>query len=635
MRPTVLVAAAVLSAVAVAAQPQATPPPVPGVQQTPGPRSPAQPAAPVRDTAGRPPAAPPGTSVLTGTVTTFGGQPAAGARVTVSGEGPPRTTVTDVRGHFAVTALRAGRYYVSVFKQGYVSVSYGQRRVNSQGTAVPLTDGETREIAMQLPRGGVITGMVLDERGDPAVGASVRAMRFMMMGGERRPQQSGGDTTDDRGIYRMHSLQPGDYAVCATLRNMGPQNDAQRIQSEIDMVRRMITTAPSAGARQQMQTRLADLQGQLPTQGEPVNGYAPVCFPGSSPNASTTIPVAAGEEKTGIDLQLILTPVARVEGTLIAPAGLDLRNTQVGLSNVDEAVTAVDRLFAPVDESGRFTFQNVPPGRYNLFARMMSGGPMPMPAPASGDAAAKPPPRLWANADITVAGQDLTGIALEMHRGVTVSGQLVFQGTTLQPPADLSRAQVSVFPFAPDPTGMMMTGNSQAVVEASGRFTITDVFPGKYRVSAGIMGMTGMAGGPGWVLDAATVDGEDALDTPLEVRNRAITGVTITMVDRSTELSGTVADEKGKPMTEHTLLLYPVDQKYWVPQSRRIRTTRADEGGHYVFRLVPPGDYRLTTLVDPEPGSWFDKTLLSDLDSSSIRVSLSDGEKRVEHVRIR
>ena len=73
--------------------------------------------------------------------------------------------------------------------------------------------------------------------------------------------------------------------------------------------------------------------------------------------------------------------------------------------------------------------------------------------------------------------------------------------------------------------------------------------------------MTGMAGGTGWVLDAVTVDGEDALDTPLEVRNRAITGVTITMGDRNTELSGTVVDEKGKPMTEHTLLLYPVDQK--------------------------------------------------------------------------
>ena len=210
---------------------------------------------------------------------------------------------------------------------------------------------------------------------------------------------------------------------------------------------------------------------------------------------------------------------------------------------------------------------------------------------------------MWANADITVAGQDLTGIALEMHRGVTVSGQLVFQGTTLQPPADLSRAQVSVFPFAPDPTGMMMTGNSQAVGRSER--AVHDYrrrSPASTAYPAGIMGMTGMAGGTAWVLDAVTVDGEDALDTPLEVRNRAITGVTITMANRSTELSGTVVDEKGKPMTEHTLLLYPVDQKYWVPQSRRIRTTRAGEDGRYVFRLVPPGDYRLTTLVDPEPG---------------------------------
>ena len=35
------------------------------------------------------------------------------------------------------------------------------------------------------------------------------------------------------------------------------------------------------------------------------------------------------------------------------------------------------------------------------------------------------------NADITVAGQDITGIVLELHRGVTISGQLVFQATTL------------------------------------------------------------------------------------------------------------------------------------------------------------------------------------------------------------
>jgi hypothetical protein len=107
------------------------------------------------------------------------------------------------------------------------------------------------------------------------------------------------------------------------------------------------------------------------------------------------------------------------------------------------------------------------------------------------------------------------------------------------------------------------------------------------------------------------------------------------MGDRPTELAGTVVDEKGQPATEHTLLLYPVDRKYWTPQSRRIRTLRAGSDGSYIFRSVPPGDYRLTTLMDPEPGIWYDPQVLEQLDTTSIRITLLEGDKKVEHVRVR
>jgi hypothetical protein len=174
-------------------------------------------------------------------------------------------------------------------------------------------------------------------------------------------------------------------------------------------------------------------------------------------------------------------------------------------------------------------------------------------------------------------------------------------------------------------------GNAQAKVDASGRFTIADVVPGKYRISASVN-----TGGPGWIIDSVIVGGQDALDAPLEVRaNRHVSGVTITFTDRVTELSGTVVTEKGEPATEHTLLLYPTDSKYWTPQSRRIRTMRAGGDGVYVFRAIPPGDYRLTTLLDPEPGSWYDREVLEQLDATSVRITLADGEKKVEHVRIR
>ena len=624
MRAAPLVLTLLVSAGALAAPAQS--PPDPRTQPA---AKPPVPGAPVRDTGGRGSAVRAGTATITGTITTSTGQPAAGARVMIGGEGTNRTTTTDSAGQFSVTGLPMGRYSINVMKPGYVSISYGQRKPNTQGTAIPLKDGESRAVTMQLPRGAVITGMVLDERGEPAINAFVRVLRFTMQTGERRPQQLGGATTDDRGIYRVHSLQPGEYAVCASLRNsMGPQNDAQRLQMELESVRRSMLNAPNAAAREQMTARMGQLQAQLRNQpAEPANGYAPVCFPGSSPSPSATITVAAGEERSGIDLQLQLTQVARIEGTLVAPPGSSMRGIQLMLAHADENAGAADRQGTSVEESGRFVFQNVAPGQYTLNARSMPmpmsigpGGPMPPPAAAQ--------PRLWATADLQVSGEDINGVVLELQRGTTVSGQLTFQATA-SPPPEATRAQISMSPFAPDTSGMFM-GNSPATVEPNGRFTINDVIPGKYRLGAFV------AGGGGWIVESVTVNGEDALDFPLEVKGgRAVSGVSVVMTDRIAELSGTVADQKGQPATEQTLLLYSTDPKYWGPQSRRVRTTRAGADGHYLFRGVPPGDYRLTTLVDPEPGSWYDKTFLEELDSTSVRVTIGEGEKKVEHVRIR
>jgi uncharacterized protein (DUF2141 family) len=603
---------------------------VPAGQQPSAPRAPGQPAPPVRDPGGRPATAPapPGKGSLGGTVTAATGQPVAGARVMLNGgDGPGRTTTTNASGQFVFEGLRTGRYYVNVMKPGFMSLSYGQRRVMSQGTAIPLDDGERRTIEMQLPRAAVITGMILDERGDPSINTQVRGMRYTMVNGRRRAQQIANDTTDDRGIYRLHSLQPGEYAVCAVARNMGPMNDVQRIQMESESLRRAIENAQSAAARQQMTERLTQLLAQKVDQAEPNLGYAPVCFPGSSSAPSPSITVAAGEERAGIDLQMVMIPVARVEGTVVGPGGTLPNNMQLTLVNADENMSDVERQGTGVQHpSGRFAFQNVSPGRYTLMARTMPFGP-----PRAPGTPGEKEPLLWGMSEVTVNGQDISDVVIELHRGITVSGQVTFQPTTLPPPADSSRAQLSMFPFMPDNNSFMMMGPPpQGKVEASGKFTFSDVLPGKYRLSAGVIGSQG------WAVDSITAAGQDVLDFPLEIKgNRDISGIAVTFGDRIAELSGTIANDKGEPATEPTILLFPTDQKYWTPQSRRIRTSRAGADGQYNFRMVPPGEYRLTTLVDPEPGIWFDREVLEQLDSSSIRIVLGEGEKKVENVRIR
>ena len=599
---------------------------VPGPAQPP---PPAQTSGSVRDPGGRPamPPAPPGKAVLAGTITTPTGQPAAGARVMLGGaDGPGRTTMTNTSGQFVFEGLRTGRYFVNVSKPGFMSLAYGQRRVNSMGTAIPLADGERRVIEMQLPRAAVITGMILDERGEPSINTQVRGMRYTMVNGRRRAQQTANDMTDDRGIYRLHSLQPGEYAVCAVARNMGPMNDAQRIQMEIEGMRRSLENAPSAAARQAMLDRLKVLQAERVDQTEPNLGYAPVCYP-SSAGPSAAITIGAGEERSGIDLQMVMIPVARIEGTVVAPGGGAPRSVQLTLVNADENMGDVDRQGTGVQQSnGQFSFQNVSPGRYSIMARSMAYGP-----PLPGGASVPKEPLLWGTAEVVINGQDLSGLVLELHPGITVTGQLTFQATTLSPPTDLSRAQISIFPFMPDNSSMMMMGPPpQAKVDGSGRFTIPDVMPGKYRISAGMIGMQG------WVVDSITAGGQDVLDFPLEIKGaRDVSDVAVVFGDRVSELSGTITNQKGEPATEQTILLYPTDQKYWTPSSRRIRTIRAGADGLYNFRTIPPGEYRLTTLVDPEPGIWYDREVLEGLDASSIRVVIAEGEKKVEHVKIR
>ena len=63
-------------------------------------------------------------------------------------------------------------------KNGYVTMSYGARSWNQQGRVLTLADRQDADrVDFSLPRGGVITGRVIDEYGDPAVGVNVQPVK--------------------------------------------------------------------------------------------------------------------------------------------------------------------------------------------------------------------------------------------------------------------------------------------------------------------------------------------------------------------------------------------------------------------------------------------------------------------------
>lgn len=588
---------------------------------------------------------PVGTGSLSGTVVVAGsGQPARRARVTLSGSElrGSRTVTTDELGRFVFPGLPAGRFTLRATKPGHITVTYGQHRPGiGAGTAIQLTDKQRVEVQLQIPRGGVITGTVLDEHAEAIPGTPVRVMRYVMQSGQRTLQQAGNGSTDDRGIYRIYGLQPGEYIVAAVPRNTQQRVIFERAQAELQTALQQRAELAGRGNLAQAELVMERLSALGVTAGQPdddvVEGYAPVYYPGTTaPASAATVLVGVAEEKVGVDFQLQLVPVARVEGVVVASSGPTPRNVQITLLNVGHDVPGLGNSTARSDAEGRFRLSNVAPGQYVLMARGTTGEPgrggrgAPiLEALGRGRGAAQAETtRVWAMTDVVVDGRDVSNVVLTLQPGMTVSGRIAFDGTALQPPADLTRIRVNVAPMGGSANERRLASSANTRVNADGRFTVTGVVPGSYRVTA-----SGASGG--WTLGSSVVDGKDTLDFPIDVKpNQNVSGVALTFIDRQTEITGVIVNDQNQPAPDYTIIVYPADRGYWTPQSRRIRSTRPATDGRYVFPNLPPGDYRIAPVLDPEPGIWYDPAFLQQLDATALRVPLGDGEKKVQNLRL-
>ena len=470
-------------------------------QQPPRPVPPGAPAAP-RDPRGDTAATATGTGSISGTVVIAGsGQPARRARVNISAAElrGGRSATTDDEGRFAFQGLPAGRFTLSASKTGFVNTTFGQRKPGSgrPGTPIQLGDGQKAQVALQLPKGGVISGTVLDEHGDPVPGTQLRVMRYSFQNGRRTLGQTGSGSTDDRGMYRVYGLQPGDYVVCAVPRNMGEQgglSDLERLRTEIEALRQR---ADAAGRDQAaaLAERLSFMQAQ-PTPEEPVTGYAPVYYPGTTiASGAGTVPLGVSEERLGVDFQLQLVPIARVEGTVVAPGGQEPGSVRVMLVSASDEGGGIGTATSAPPRDGRFSFNNVAPGQYTVVASSMIGGRQVMAqGPAQGQSqyrVAPEPVRLHASADISVDGRNLTNVVLALQPGVSITGKLDLASATQQGQVDLTRARVTLMPADRNPGMRDVGGPPAGRVDANGRFTIASVIPGRYRLSASVPGDPG------------------------------------------------------------------------------------------------------------------------------------------------
>jgi len=608
-----------------------------------------QPARPIgRDST--PPPGQTGTAVLAGMVVAADtGRAVRRATVSISGpEGRRRTASTGESGEFAFTNLPPGPYTLTVSRQGYLDVNYGQRQPGSgrPGTAIQLASGQKLDdISLQMPRAGVLTGVITDEYGDPIMGVQVSAWRFVIRSGERTLQSAGYGKTDDRGIYRIPSLLPGDYLVNTSSRAGFEMLDMQLEELKVRVAQEVIIDGSKPPLPPEPYT-VAPIRGAA---GGAKTSYGTVYYPGTlQPASATAVTLGVSEERGGIDMQLQVVPLAEVSGAVIGPDGAVPANVDVRLVENGVPAALARTQSTRLRPDGTFSMTGVAPGQYTLVARTSSRVVLRTTNwTASGDVAEvkiegksfvfnnpddpssqgqiQPQNALWAQTDINVAGTPVTNLVLPLRAGLDVGGAFVFDGTPPEPP-DLGRIRVQLTPAGT--SAIENTMAPPAAVYNAGRFTLRGVMPGRYRIAA-----TGLPGG--WNLKSAVFGDTDVLDTPLEVKpGDDLAGGILTFTRRATELSGMLQDQSGKPISDYTIVVFPPDRRYWTPMSRRIQAMRPATDGRFSFKNLPPGPYRLIAVVDPEPGQWFDPAFLDQLLGAAMAVDLDDGERKVQDVRV-
>jgi hypothetical protein len=137
------------------------------------------------------------------------------------------------------------------------------------------------------------------------------------------------------------------------------------------------------------------------------------------------------------------------------------------------------------------------------------------------------------------------------------------------------------------------------------------------------------------MMKSTAIDGRDFVDSPVEIRGGDhLTGVVIALTDQVTEISGAILDATGAPVPDLTVVLFPADRAAWTSGSRRLRPPIRSTDGRFRMTALPPGEYLLAVATEIDPGDWGDPAYMEQLAAAAIRISLAEGEKKVQNVRV-
>jgi hypothetical protein len=248
--------------------------------------------------------------------------PVVAATVTLKTQAENRSFAcyTDDSGQCGFSHLRSGFYSIEVLKPSYLAnLDYSGRG------SFELTAAQNKTQVIPLAKGGVISGKLVDEDGEPLCGVPVVALPAPTNRSSSEVASTGTElsatfSSDDRGSFRIYGLRPGVYILAVNFQ------------------------------------RTTSAQKTIPAT------YYPNQF---RPDKALPIPVPTSKEVVVGEIKLtsITSSFLSVSGVVRGLQAQPLSGARVSLTRVGEQLI-LDSVVS--DKSGEFSFDGLPSGAYSV-----------------------------------------------------------------------------------------------------------------------------------------------------------------------------------------------------------------------------------------------------------------------------
>ena len=590
---------------------------------------------------------------ISGIVTDASGDPLDNAAISAYGRHDFSKTVSDARGRF-VLRTPADRYFV--IADGARATGGDSDATGYQGDlqTVQLASGGSRSVSLVLPDGGAVRGVVTDAGGHPLKGIAVT---YQPPQPYLTPSFGFGSVTF-AGIDVTRTNSSGRY----TLKGLGRAGVVPCFDPRAGYVARCATRATAVAARQTVTVpvvaltahrggtisgkvtaasgqRLRDVFVDAIRVGGNADafvdsrsgrftlaGLAPgrwrVCAVGATRSALGLLPscvVRTVAANRTTHASLLLRTAGAISGRVLGPTGRAVRNPAVSISRVHSHGGGIQAETGSVALGGFFTIGGLSAGQY----RVCVGGSGSSATPGDPTGVAR---RCFAHPVHVVAGRDRIGIDRSLPPGGAATGRVT--DTAGHP---IAGADASLEPLGP---GFAF---NDAFTGRDGRYDITDLTPGRYRLCVFVSSNTIYGSDQQHCLRRAITIAASHTTTGLDVQFAA-----------QPILRVTVTDSSGHPLSgvEVAALRACSDRYFCPPQpvfgprkvavdtvnmtdARGKATLHTTRSGHFAvcalgyYGATPTGTSP-TGYADKCTGSTFDVTT-SVGSPASASIALDDG----------